>query len=91
MISEPIAQRSAGHKAHVTSLLRMGNSIGREDSRITILENLNAVCLYSKRWVRSASAESIKVSRSLTKAMLSFLGGIQVFDFYLIHRGDTLV
>ena len=52
-----IAQRSAGHKVHVTSPLRMGNSLGREESGIIILGNLGKVCLNSKRWLRSASTE----------------------------------
>lgn len=68
------------HKVHVTSPLRMGWT-RREESKIIILGNLGEVCLYSKRRVGSASTDSKRINRSLTKSTLSFPDGIQEFDF----------
>lgn len=59
---------------HVTSPLRMSESLGREESRISILGELGEVCLYGKRWAGSASTDSKKVTRSLKKPTLK--GGI---------------
>jgi hypothetical protein len=53
----------------------------REESGIIILGGLSEVCLCSKNWVRSVSTDSKKINRSLRKSILSFLDGMQVFDF----------
>jgi hypothetical protein len=64
----------------MTSPLRMGNSLGREESGTIILGLW--VRYASIRYVASTSTDSKKVTWLSTKSTFSFLDGIQVFDFF---------
>lgn len=70
----------------MTSLLRVGTGLGREESGIIVPENLSEVCLYSKSWGRFDSTQSKKLTGLLTKSTLRFLDVIQVFDFISCHE-----
>lgn len=59
----------------MTSSLRKGSGLGREELGIIIVGSLGEGFRYSKRWVRSAFTDSRVVTRSLTKSTLSLLGG----------------
>lgn len=75
------AQNSAGHKVHETSpSLKMGN-LGRKESGIIILGNLDEVCLHRQQ----------NVTRSLIKFILSFWMECRYLIFISLHWGDTPV
>lgn len=78
----PIAEMLAGHRAHMTSPLRMGNGSEREEPRIIILGDLDEVYLCSKMWVWSASTES----RTVTSIHFQPLSRKQVFIFSIEKR-----
>ena len=58
----------------------MDNCLGREESGIIMLGSLVEDCLLSKRWVRSASSDSKKVTRWLQNP-LGFLDRMQALIF----------
>lgn len=56
-----------------------------DESGVIILGDLADVCLYSKRWLKSASTDGKKAPKLLIKSTPSLLAEVVGLVLYLVH------